>query len=111
MNDDLTKALDHWEQHILNKLDPKKADQEFGVARAHFTSIGERVARRLFAANQSKCSKCGKPLPHSGPYDTIPRPAPDLMAGWVNQFACSAKCAELLRQAQHDREVTKQANG
>jgi hypothetical protein len=99
-------ALGEWEQRLMG-LVPQKADQEYGRVQEALRQIGTRLAHRVVAANQNRCSSCKKPLPGRGPVDTIPRPAPELPQGWVNQYACSTQCADKLKAEMHDREFKR----
>lgn len=104
----IVESLAEWEQR-LQMLAPQSADQEFGRVQEALRQIGVRQAHRLAAAKQNRCSNCDSVLPLRGPVDTIPRPAPELTIGWINQYACSTKCADELRAAMHEREMKRLA--
>jgi hypothetical protein len=101
-------ALEQWEE-VLNKLPANKADQEFGLIRHHLEQIGNRIGRRLAASTQNRCAACHGPLPARGPVDTIPRHRPGMNPEWQNDFACSTRCADKLKEAQHKRELERLA--
>jgi hypothetical protein len=102
-------VLGDWERRIT-KLTPQESDQEYGRIQETLRLIGLRIAQRFAAANQSRCGNCRKPISGRGPVDTVPRPAPELPAGWINQFCCSVKCADELKAKAHEREMRRLAS-
>ena len=99
-------TLAEWETRLA-KATPQQADQEFGRIQETLRLIGVRIAQRFAAASQNRCGNCRKVLTGRGPVDTIPRPAPELPAGWLNMYACSTKCADELKAKAHEREMRR----
>ena len=101
-------TLAEWETRLA-KATPQQADQEYGRVGEVLRLIGVRIAQRFAAASQNRCGNCRKVLTGRGPVDTIPRPAPELPAGWLNMFMCSTKCADEMKAKIHTEAMRREA--
>jgi len=106
----LTEFLAHWEVAHLAKIDPKKANVEFGQIGGVLQKIGERCNARLIAANRNNCGACGRPLPNGRPANQFS--VFNYQTGkYEEKYSCSSKCSAKLSDLQHRSAVQQQGEG
>jgi hypothetical protein len=99
--------LREWENTHLAKIDPKKANIEFGMVSGEIQKMAERSNRRLVAATQGKCGNCGKPV-GSRVFNQVSI-FNEQTGRHDEKFACSQKCSDALVALQHKAAIHQQA--
>ena len=96
--DTMKALLEKWETEHLNNIKTQTANHELGQLAEAIRQIGTRISRKMQGEMRNKCAACTKPLSDlRGPYQTIP--VYDVnTSNYVNQYACSQKCTEVLQE-------------